>query len=159
LEATVTDLLPAAHGRAAPDLSALGGALASILEQGRAVNIVYAPTTVHHHAASAPVPVAPSVLVLPAAAGGGNGAGHAGIDVDLTGFGGEYAAPVFVAALPEVPEGRSWAPLVLLVSGWSGIGAVFATAVTGGSAVAIACVALALVVSGAAFSVVYRNNR
>lgn len=155
----MTDLLPAANERAAPDLDALRSAVASILEQGGAVNIVYAPaTTVHHHTASAaPVPVAPSVVVLPVAAGGGRGAGHPGIDVDLTGFGGEFTPPAYVTPLPAVSESRSWAPMVLLVSGWSGLGAVFAAALTQ-SVFAVVYVAVALTVSAGAFSVIYRRN-
>lgn len=153
----MTDLLPVANERAAPDLDALRTAVAAVLEQGRAVNIVYAPTTtVHHHTTAAPVPVAPSVLVVPAAAGGGAGSGHPGIDVDVTGYG-EFAPPVYVAPLPAAPESRSWAPVVLMVSGWSGLGGVFAAALTQ-SAFAVAYVVVALVVFAGAFAVVYRAN-
>jgi hypothetical protein len=154
----MSDLLPVANERAAPDLDALRSAVAAVLEQGRAVNIVYAPsTTIHHHTtAGAPVPVAPSVVVVPAAAGGGSGSRHPGIDVDLTGYG-EFAPPVFVAPLPAVAESRSWAPMVLLVSGWSGLGGVFAAALTQ-SAFAVAYVVVALVVFAGAFAAVYRAN-
>jgi hypothetical protein len=152
----VNNLLPVSS------LAGLGEALARAEAEGRAVTLVYAPTTIHHHttnhlpvAATAPAPV---VVTMPVrAGGGGRGTGHPGIDVDLTGYG-EFTPPAYVAPLPAVQESRSWAPLVLLVSGWSGIGAVFATAVTDGSAFAIGCFALALVVSAGAFSVVYRDN-
>ena len=153
----MTDYLPASS-----DLAGLGEVLARAEAEGRAVTFVYAPTTIHHHTTTAePVPrsaPAPVVVLQPVTAGGGGDAGHPGIDVDLTGYGGEYAPPVFVAPLPEVGESRSWAPMVLLVSGWSGLGGVFAAALTA-SPFAIAYVAIALAVSAAAFSVIYRNDR
>jgi hypothetical protein len=158
----VTEVLPVAgdqHG--APDLAALRDAVAAILDQGRAVNIVYAPTTITHQVPSAELVgmdrAEPARAAYPVTLSHGRTQGHPGIDVDLTGD--RFELPAFVAPLPEVPTSRSWAPLVLLVSGWSGLGAVFAAAMTGGNAFAIGCAALALVVSGAAFCVVYRENR
>jgi hypothetical protein len=158
VEVPVTDLLPAS------ELASLGEALARAEAEGRAVTFVYAPT-VHHHAAE-PAPGSRVVVVQPAAASSRypapfrseRAAPHPGIDVDLTGGpGGGFALPVNVRPLPEVPESRSWAPMVLLVSGWSGLGGMFAAALTQ-SPFAIAYVAVALVVSAVAFSEVYRKN-
>lgn len=152
----MTELLPVVGDqRDGPDLAALRGAVAAILEQGRAVNIVYAPTTITHQAAS-PDTVARGAYPVPAPYE--RTRPHPGIDVDLTGDDGRFALPVNVALLPPVPTSRSWAPLVLLLSGWSGLGAVFVTALTG-SVFAIVYVFVALVVSALAFVKVYRNER
>jgi len=157
----VTELLPVAgdqHG--APDLAALRGAVGAILDQGRAVNIVYAPTTITHQAASAELvgvdraEVARAAYPVPVSHA--RPQAHPGIDADLTGD--RFELPVFLAPLPEVPTSRSWAPLVLLVSGWSGLGAVFVTALTG-NVFAIVYVFVALVVSALAFAKVYRDER
>ena len=153
----MTELLPAS------ELADVGEVLARAEAEGRAVTFVYAPT-VHHHAATPAPALAPVVVVRAAASTSGypvpsrsDQSQHAGIDVDLTGPGARFALPVDVAPLPAVPTSRSLAPLVLLVSGWSGLGGVFAALLTG-SAFAIGYVAAALVVSAAAFSEVYRKN-
>lgn len=155
----MTDLLSAS------ELAGLGEVLARAEAEGRAVTFVYAPTTIHH-AAPAPAP-APSVVVQPvtvpiawpAPARSEQPQPPLGIDVDLTGYGGGGALvlPADVAPLPGVPTAHSWAPVVLLISGWGGLGAVFAAVLTS-SPFAIGCVALALVVSATAFSEVYRKN-
>lgn len=157
----MTEQLPVAGDRrGAPELTGLHDAVAAILDQGRSVNIVYAPTTITQQAPSAelvgvdraalhrgarPVPLS---HVRPQA--------HPGIEVGVVD--GRFELPVFVAPLPEVPTTRSWAPLVLLVSGWSGLGAVFVTALTG-NVFAIVYVFVALVVSALAFAKVYRDER
>lgn len=153
----MTELIPVAEDRAAAQLAALRGAIAAVLEQGRTVNIVYAPTTITHHAPPAePAPAVRAAYPVPARPA--RTQDHPGIDVDLTGYGAGYAVPGFVSRLPEVPESRSWAPLILLTSGWSGLGAAFAIVVTG-SVFAIVYVCIALVVSAAAFVRVYRDGR
>jgi hypothetical protein len=157
----VTELLPVAEDRRdGPDLAGLHGAVAAILDQGRAVNIVYAPTTITHQAPSAELVGMDRAALYEAAHSAALSHArtqpHPGIDVDLSG--GRFELPAFVAPLPEVPTSRSWAPLVLLVSGWSGLGAVFVTALTGGNPFAIAYVFVALVVSAGAFAKVYRNH-
>lgn len=153
----MTELLPvAADQRSVPEFAALRGAIAEILEQGRTVNIVYAPTTVTHQAASEELALFRTAYPVPVSHEWTQA--HPGIDVDLTGHGGGFVLPVNVAPLPQVPESRSWAPLVLLVSGWSGLGALFVTVLTG-SPFAIVYVFVALVVSAFAFAAVYRDDR
>lgn len=116
------------------------------------VTVVYAPTVTHHHAA-------PRLPVASAASGRSwTGPMHPGIDVNLSGYGGTYAPPQNPAPLPAVAERRELAPLVLLVSTWTGLGGLFVTILTG-SPFAIASVFLALVVSAVAFAVNDRNGR
>lgn len=132
----------------ADDFAALGEALASYRAQQGPVNFVYAPTTViHQHRAPFP------------AVGAGPGTGgpnHPGIDVDLTGYGGDYEPPRFVAPLPAVPERRSLAPLAFLLCGWSSLAAALTTAVTGGDPAAIGATFAALAGAGISFGSLYR---
>lgn len=152
LDITAAGILP---GQGADDFAALGATLARARAEGAAVTVVYAPTSVthHHHAAPAPTgSVAPAVRSRP------SGAGHPGIDVDLTGYGGVFTVPADPGPLPTVAERREWAPLAMLVSCWSGLGAVFVTILTS-SPFAIAYVFLALVVNAVAFAVNYRGGQ
>ena len=151
------DIVPAGilPGQDAIDFSALGASIARAQAEGAAVTVVYAPASVthHHHAAPAPTgSTGPAVRPRP------SGAGHPGIDVDLTGYGGAFTVPADPGPLPAVAERREWAPLVMLVSCWSGLGALFVTILTS-SPFAIAYVFLALVVNAVAFAANYRNGQ
>ena len=155
---TVSDLEPArSHARIVPgsdDLAALGATLARAQAEGAAVTVVYAPTTItHHHAAPAPAPVA---IPVPVAQPYRGAAGHPGIGIDLTGFGGAFAVPQDPGPMPVVAERREYAPLVLLASTWSGLGALVVAVVTG-YPFAIAYTVVAGIVTLLAFVVNHRN--
>jgi hypothetical protein len=136
------------------DHAALREVLARAQADGTArVTVVYAPTSVtHHHAAPASVAV-----YSPATEPYRAPSGHPGIDVDLTGYGSAYVPPVDPGPLPAIAERHEWAPLVLLVSTWGGIGSAFLALLTG-NPLAIASFFAALVVSAVAFVANYRNG-
>ena len=128
----------------ADNLAELTHALAHQAQQSSVV-FIYAPTSIVHH----PAPT-PSALPTPQA----GSPGHAGIDIDATGYGGTYTPPVDVAPLPPVPERRNYAPLGFLVCGWSTIAGALATAVTGGDPAAIAATLGALAGSVVSFAAI-----
>jgi hypothetical protein len=145
----VRPLAPPVPGSA--DLAALGATLARAQAEGAAVTVVYAPTSVTHHHAASPV-----VVPVPVAQPYRGAAGHPGIDIDLTGFGGAFVVPADPGPMPTVAERREFAPLVLLASTWSGLGALVVAVVTG-YRFAIAYTVVASIVTLLAYVVNHRN--
>ena len=138
--------------QSAGDLAGLNDVLTRARVAGAPVTVVYAPTSVtHHHAA--PVPAA---LPVPVPRPFRGAVGHPGIDVDLTGYGGGFELPADPRPMPVVAERREVAPLVLLASTWSGLGALAVSVLTG-YPFAVAYTVLAAIVAGLAYVANHRN--
>lgn len=151
----MTDSLPALADRAGNDpLAGLAHVLARAQAEGRAVTVVYAPTTITHTHHASPAPVSVGSM---APAGAGMGPGHPGIDIDATGYG--YVPAGTVASLPAVPESRTLAPLAFLLSAWSFVGAACAAALTDGNPGAVGALVAAFAASGASGVALYRRQQ